>query len=143
MLILSRREAESVCLGDNIVLTIVAVGNDKVRVGVKAPPGVRILRNELEVEVSTLPLLGTGMIELPLASTSVEVPDCESGPQPVVDSAGEAADVRVTAERASGEVADKTPPLRALLLKANKQGVPLPRPANVPAQVTDGVRKAA
>ena len=55
MLILSRREAESICLGDDIVLTIVAVGNDKVRIGVKAPPDVRILRDELEVEQQTLP----------------------------------------------------------------------------------------
>jgi carbon storage regulator len=53
VLILSRRESECVCLGDNIVLTIVAVGNDKIRIGVQAPPGVRILRTELEV--STLP----------------------------------------------------------------------------------------
>ena len=35
-------------MGDDIVLTIVAVGKDKVRIGVKAPPGIRILRNELE-----------------------------------------------------------------------------------------------
>lgn len=58
MLILSRRESESICLGDDIVLTIVAVGKDKVRIGVKAPPGVRILRHELEVDLSTagLPL---------------------------------------------------------------------------------------
>jgi len=55
VLILSRREAESVCLGDDVVLTIVAVGNDKVRIGVKAPPGIRILRTELEIEVTMLP----------------------------------------------------------------------------------------
>lgn len=56
MLILSRRETESICLGDDIVLTIVALGNDRVRIGVQAPPGVRILRSELEVESATLPL---------------------------------------------------------------------------------------
>ncbi len=55
MLILSRREAESVCVGDDVILTVVAVGNDKVRIGVKAPPGIRILRNELEIEVAMLP----------------------------------------------------------------------------------------
>lgn len=55
MLILSRREAECICLGDDIVLTIVAVGNDKVRIGVKAPPGIRILRNELEVQRPSVP----------------------------------------------------------------------------------------
>lgn len=58
MLILSRREAEQICLGDDIVLTIVAVGNEKVRIGVKAPPNVRILRNELEVREQTLPFPG-------------------------------------------------------------------------------------
>ncbi len=56
MLILSRREMESICLGDDIVLTIVAVGKDKVRIGVNAPPGVRILRQELEVDVSAVGL---------------------------------------------------------------------------------------
>lgn len=55
MLILSRREAECICLGEDIVLTIVSVGNDKVRIGVKAPPGVRILRNELEIKDHTIP----------------------------------------------------------------------------------------
>lgn len=51
MLILSRRESECVCLGDNIVLTIVAVGNDKIRIGVQAPPGIRILRSELDAAI--------------------------------------------------------------------------------------------
>lgn len=53
MLILSRRESESICFGDDIVLTIVAVGKDKVRIGVNAPPGVRILRSELEIDIDT------------------------------------------------------------------------------------------
>ncbi len=56
MLILSRRESECIHLGEDIVLTIVSLGNDKVRIGVQAPPGVRILRSELEVESATLPL---------------------------------------------------------------------------------------
>jgi len=52
VLILSRRELESICLGDDVILTVVAVGKDKVRIGVQAPPGVRILRHELEVNIS-------------------------------------------------------------------------------------------
>jgi carbon storage regulator len=56
VLILSRREAECIHLGEDIVLTIVALGNDKVRIGVQAPPGIRILRSELEVESATLPM---------------------------------------------------------------------------------------
>ncbi len=48
MLILSRRESERVHLGDEIVLTIVRVNGDKVRIGVEAPPHIKILRTELE-----------------------------------------------------------------------------------------------
>lgn len=49
MLILSRREAECICLGENIVITVVAVTPDKVRLGIQAPHGVRILRTELDI----------------------------------------------------------------------------------------------
>ncbi|XZE19828.1 carbon storage regulator [Pirellulaceae bacterium SH449] len=52
MLILSRRESERVHLGDDIVLTIVRVNGDKVRIGVEAPPHVKILRTELEVSIA-------------------------------------------------------------------------------------------
>jgi carbon storage regulator len=51
MLILSRRESESVHLGDDIVLTIVRVSGEKVRIGIEAPPHIKVLRNELEIEV--------------------------------------------------------------------------------------------
>jgi len=54
MLILSRRESERVHLGDDIVLTIVRVNGDKVRIGVEAPPHVKILRNELEVSLKDI-----------------------------------------------------------------------------------------
>ncbi len=52
MLILSRRESERIYLGDDIVLTIVRVNGDKVRIGVEAPSNVKILRTELEIELS-------------------------------------------------------------------------------------------
>ena len=46
MLILSRKESECIHLGDEIVVTIVRVNGDKVRIGVQAPPHVKILRTE-------------------------------------------------------------------------------------------------
>jgi carbon storage regulator len=51
MLILSRRESESVHLGEDIVLTIVRVSGEKVRIGITAPPHIKVLRNELEVDL--------------------------------------------------------------------------------------------
>jgi carbon storage regulator len=48
MLVLSRREGERIKLGDDVVITIVRVTGDKVRLGIEAPSGLLILRDELE-----------------------------------------------------------------------------------------------
>ena len=48
MLVLSRRESEEIKLGDSIVVTVVKVAGDRVRLGIKAPSNVVILRGELE-----------------------------------------------------------------------------------------------
>ena len=48
MLVLSRKEAERIRLGDSIVLTIVRVSGDKVRLGIEAPSDVIVLREELK-----------------------------------------------------------------------------------------------
>jgi len=47
MLILGRKTNESVIIGDDIVVTILAVDGDRVKVGIDAPAEVRILRQEL------------------------------------------------------------------------------------------------
>ena len=47
MLILTRRDSERVYLGNDVVLTIVRIGVDKVRIGIEAPSDVRVLRKEL------------------------------------------------------------------------------------------------
>jgi carbon storage regulator len=47
MLVLGRKINESVMIGDEIVVTILAVDGDRVKIGVKAPSHIRILRQEL------------------------------------------------------------------------------------------------
>lgn len=47
MLILSRKETESIRIGESIVLTVVRVGRDRVQIGISAPPEVPIRRTEL------------------------------------------------------------------------------------------------
>lgn len=65
MLVLSRKQNERIRVGDSVVVTVVRVSGDKVRIGIEAPPDVRVLRDELgdesldEVELivsDTLPL---------------------------------------------------------------------------------------
>lgn len=48
MLVLSRKEGESVCIGDNVVVTIVKVSGNKIRVGIETQEKVSILRGELK-----------------------------------------------------------------------------------------------
>jgi carbon storage regulator len=48
MLVLSRRESERIRLGDSIVVTVVQVAGERVRLGIEAPPEIRVLRDELE-----------------------------------------------------------------------------------------------
>jgi carbon storage regulator len=50
MLVLSRKQNERIRVGDSVVVTIVRVSGDKVRIGIEAPPNVRVLRDELEPE---------------------------------------------------------------------------------------------
>jgi len=56
MLVLSRREAERIRLGNSIVVTVVRVCGDKVRLGIEAPADVLVLRDELEPHNKTLEL---------------------------------------------------------------------------------------
>jgi carbon storage regulator len=48
MLVLSRKEAERIRLGEDIVITVVRIGGDKVRLGIQAPKDMLVLRDELE-----------------------------------------------------------------------------------------------
>lgn len=52
MLVLSRKPGESIKLGDDIEIILVAVEGQRVRIGIKAPREVRILRTEIEPAVS-------------------------------------------------------------------------------------------
>lgn len=48
MLVISRKPGESLILSDNIKITILSVGNDKVAIGIDAPRSVSIIREELQ-----------------------------------------------------------------------------------------------
>ncbi|CAM2799546.1 carbon storage regulator CsrA [Helicobacter burdigaliensis] len=51
MLILSRKENESICIGDEIVIKIVSIDKGSVKIGFEAPPNLLILREELKLAV--------------------------------------------------------------------------------------------
>ena len=51
MLVLTRRVGEAVSIGENVEVVVVAVRGDQVRVGIRAPRHVPILRAELLAQV--------------------------------------------------------------------------------------------
>lgn len=47
MLVLTRKLGEQVQIGDDIVVTVTQVGPNSIKLGVEAPPGMTIARQEL------------------------------------------------------------------------------------------------
>ena len=47
MLVISRKTGESFTISDNIKITVVSMGNDKVVLGIEAPKEIKIMREEL------------------------------------------------------------------------------------------------
>jgi carbon storage regulator len=47
MLVLSRKIGERIWIGEDIVVTVVTIENNRIRLGIEAPPAVPIWRSEL------------------------------------------------------------------------------------------------
>ena len=47
MLVLSRQVDESIIVNDNIIITVLAIEGDRIKIGIKAPRDIPILRQEL------------------------------------------------------------------------------------------------
>lgn len=51
MLVVRRKKGESILIGDNIEINIVAIENGTVKLAINAPKEVQILRKELYIQV--------------------------------------------------------------------------------------------
>ncbi len=52
MLILSRKENESITIGENITIRVISIDKGNVKIGFDAPPELLILREELKLAIS-------------------------------------------------------------------------------------------
>ena len=64
MLVLSRKLTESIRIGDGITVTILEVRQGRVRLGIDAPPAVRIQRQEVWIPTPEQEIAGTDCFEL-------------------------------------------------------------------------------
>ena len=52
MLVLSRKVGETIWIGENVEIVITEVKGDQVRVGIRAPRNIEIVRGELRKDIS-------------------------------------------------------------------------------------------
>ncbi len=58
MLILTRKEKETICIGDDIRVTVVGVHNGQVRLGIAAPKATQVHRQEIYDKIQTEKAVG-------------------------------------------------------------------------------------
>ncbi len=51
MLVLSRRESQSIMIGKDIVITVISIRGDQVRIGIEAPRSVTVHRQEVALAI--------------------------------------------------------------------------------------------
>lgn len=51
MLVLTRKSGERLMIGDDVMITVLDVGRGQVRLGIEAPDGLRVYREEIYVRV--------------------------------------------------------------------------------------------
>lgn len=47
MLVVTRKNGEGLLIGENVRVTVIETAKDRVKIGIDAPPDVKIIRNEL------------------------------------------------------------------------------------------------
>ena len=74
MLVLSRKQKESIFIDDHIVVTVLSIQGDKVRIGIDAPREMPVHRKEVHerIQNGVVPMIGIpGPVPLPLHSLAV------------------------------------------------------------------------
>lgn len=84
MLVLTRRPGESIVIGDGIKLTVVTVGPGRVKIGIEAPPHVRIDREEIHARIQQEQEHAVDVLAAVQASAAGTAGDC--GPNTMVNS---------------------------------------------------------
>ncbi len=55
MLVLSRRTREELYIGDDVIVTVLEIRGNKVRLGISAPPHIRVDRKEVRLRTAEVP----------------------------------------------------------------------------------------
>jgi carbon storage regulator len=67
MLVLSRKVGERIILNNRIIVRVVAITGNRVRLGIEAPPDVKVRRKELPAETDPAP----DGVEVPIEASTI------------------------------------------------------------------------
>ena len=57
MLVLTRKPAETIRIGEDIVIKVIKTGKGTVKIGIEAPSDVRVMRGELVEDETPVPVI--------------------------------------------------------------------------------------
>lgn len=80
MLVLSRKAGESIVIDDQITVTVTAIDGQKVRIGISAPPHIRVDREEVHRRLNEFSALDERMQELVEVGADLTLGTLQVGP---------------------------------------------------------------
>jgi carbon storage regulator len=74
MLVLSRKQGQSIVIANDIVVSVIDIGHGRVQIGVKAPPHLAVHREEVHRRIQQ-----ENRMRSPIAFSSGDLPTVEAG----------------------------------------------------------------
>lgn len=74
MLVLTRKLAETIHIGDDVVIKVISTGKGSVQIGIAAPRSIRVMRGEIANAVPA-PVVPSPVVPAPLAASLRVVSD--------------------------------------------------------------------
>ncbi|QGP92811.1 Translational regulator CsrA [Neomoorella glycerini] len=75
MLVLTRRVNETIVIGNKIKITVISIEEDKIRLGIDAPPDIPVVRQELLAAVRDENKAAARTPAVPVVSLPKKTPD--------------------------------------------------------------------
>jgi carbon storage regulator len=63
MLVLARQQGQRICIGNGVIVTVLGATRGKVRLGIEAPPDVRVDREEVRRRLHHDPAGGVSLVQ--------------------------------------------------------------------------------
>ena len=81
MLVLTRKSNQSIMIGDDIEVSVLAIMGEKVRIGIEAPRSIPVFRKEVYLEIRQYSSPEEAVQEVDAALEKLKTPDAAEAPK--------------------------------------------------------------